>query len=90
LRPLSEGLEGSQKNEYSDKSSTEHGSTSLGIPIPLIWVGQCWVKISGQGRLQQLYRRTVSGHVSVQDKRARENRRAEGTLKREATQQSLL
>jgi hypothetical protein len=34
LRPLSEGLEGSQKNEYSDQSSTEHGTTSLGSLIP--------------------------------------------------------
>ena len=86
LGPLSEGLEGSQKDEYSDPSSTEHGNTSLGIQIPLIRVGQGWVKISGQRRVPQLYCRTVSGHVSVQDKRARENSPAEGTLKREATQ----
>ena len=89
LRPLSEGLEGNQKNEYSDQSSTEHGATSLGIPIPLIRIGRCWAKVSGQGRLQQLYWRTDSGHVAVQDKRSRGKSPARDILKRKATQQSL-
>jgi hypothetical protein len=70
LRPLSEGLEGSQKNEYAYQSSTEHGTTSLGIPIPSIGYCLGWMQDSDEGWLEQLYYWTVSGHVSVQCKSA--------------------
>lgn len=71
LRPLSENLEGSQKKQDFYQSATEHGTTSLGSPIPSIGYCLGWMQNSDEGWPQQLYCRTVSGHVSVQDKSAR-------------------